>query len=71
MGSIGFSVFSTDHITLHTGDTTTDFAFDPLPHVQQPMIDAVVRYFLDEGPNPDSGFEGAEIMRLMEAIVAK
>jgi len=69
-GSIGFSVFSTDHITLHTGGTTT-LSFEPLPHVQQPMIDAVVRYFLGEGPNPNTGWEGAEIMRIMEAVVTK
>lgn len=69
-GSIGFSVFSTDHITLHSGDTATTLTFDPLQHAQQPMIDATVRYFLGEGPNPDTGSEGAEIMRLMEAVVA-
>jgi hypothetical protein len=33
------------------------------------MIDATVRYFLDEGPNPSSGSDGAEIMRLIEAFV--
>jgi len=68
-GSIGFSVFSTDSITLYTGGDTATLTFDPLQHVQQPMIDAVVRYFLDEGPNPNTGWEGAEIMRLMEAVV--
>jgi predicted dehydrogenase len=70
-GSIGFSVFSTDIITIRTGSTTTTLEFDPLQHVQQPMIDATVRYFLGEGPNPNTGSEGAEIMRIMEAVVAK
>lgn len=70
-GSIGFSVFSTDSITLHTGGTTTTLTFDPIPHAQQPMIDAVVRYFLGEGPNPNTGWQGAEIMRLMEWVVSK
>ncbi|HVU98417.1 MAG TPA: Gfo/Idh/MocA family oxidoreductase [Puia sp.] len=87
-GTIGFSVFSTDSITLHqvgntttihtgnttktlhSGDTSKTLTFDPLLHVQQPMIEAVVRYFRGEGPNPDTGWEGAEIMRLMEAIVS-
>ena len=69
-GSIGFSVFYTDTITVTTNDNPTTLTFDPLPYVQQPMIDAVVRYFLGEGPNPDSGDIGAEVMRLMELFVS-
>jgi predicted dehydrogenase len=69
-GRIGFSIFSGNTISLLTGDDgqTATLSFDPLQHVQQPMIDATVRYFLDQGPNPDSGREGAEIMRWMETI---
>ena len=70
-GKISFTVFSTDTITVLINDKTTTLSFDPLQHVQQPMIDATVRYFLDEGPNPSTGSEGAEIMRLMEAFVAR
>jgi len=70
-GIIGFTVFSTDTITVETNGSTDTLTFDPLAHAQQPMIDEVVRYFLDQGPNPNTGEEGAEVMRLMEAIVAK
>jgi predicted dehydrogenase len=70
-GSISFAVFSTDTITVLAWDKTSTLSFDPLQHVQQPMIDATVRYFLDDGPNPSSGREGTEIMRLMEAFVAR
>jgi hypothetical protein len=35
------------------------------------MIEAVVKYFLGKGPNPDSGFEGAEVMRLIETSSLK
>lgn len=70
-GKISFAVFSTDTVTVMTDDSTVTHSFDPLLHVQQPMIDATVRYFLDEGPNPSSGPEGAEIMRLIEAFVRK
>jgi predicted dehydrogenase len=70
-GRISFTVFSTDTITLVVDDQTTTLSFPPLPHVQQPMIEATVRYFLGEGPNPSTGWEGAEIMRLMEAFVAR
>ena len=68
-GKISFSVFSGDTITVQTNDRTETMSFDVLQHVQQPMIEATVRYFLDEGPNPDSGLEGAEVMRLMEGFV--
>ncbi|HMH24801.1 MAG TPA: Gfo/Idh/MocA family oxidoreductase [Puia sp.] len=70
-GKIGFSVFSGHELTLLADGETSVQSFDPLPHVQQPMIDATVRYFLGEGPNPDSGGEGAEVMRLIEAFVAR
>jgi len=70
-GTIGFTVFSTDTITIETGGSIDTFTFDPLLHAQQPMIDEVVRYFLGQGPNPNTGGEGAEVMRLMEAVVAK
>ncbi len=66
-GKIRFSVFSGTVITMLSNDKTTTFSFDALQHVQQPMIETTVRYFLDECPNPCSGREGAEIMRIMEA----
>jgi predicted dehydrogenase len=68
-GKISFSIFSGDTITLVANGQTTTLSFDPLQHVQQPMIDATVRYFLDQGPNPDSGREGAEIMRWIGEFV--
>jgi predicted dehydrogenase len=70
-GKISFSVFSDYTITLVTKDKTTTLAFDKLQHVQQPMIEKTVNYFLDEGPNPCTGDEGAEVMRLMEAFAGK
>ena len=69
-GKISFSVFSTDSIKLTADGKTTAFAFDPLQHVQQPMIDATVKYFMDAGPNPDSGEEGVEVMKLIDAFVS-
>ena len=68
-GKISFSIFRGDTITLLANEQTNTLSFDTLQHVQQPMIDATVRYFLDEGPNPDSGREGAEVMELMERFV--
>src|SRR2546423_8216692 len=70
-GKISFSVFSGNTITVLANSKTTTLSFDELKHVQQPMIEATVKYFLDEGINPCSGYEGAEVMRLIEAFVEK
>jgi predicted dehydrogenase len=70
-GKISFAVFSEHTITVTIKGNTEIISFDPLQHVQQPMIEATVKYFLDKGPNPDSGNEGAEVMRLIEAFAGK
>jgi len=69
-GKITFSVFSTNAITVTINGQTTTHIFDDLLHVQQPMINATVQYFLGKGPNPCSGYEGAEVMRLIEAFTS-
>ncbi len=70
-GKISFSFFSGNHIELVTNNKTTTLNFDALQHVQQPMIEKVVQYFLGETDNPCRGEEGAEVMRWMEEIVRK
>ncbi|MBA4849387.1 Gfo/Idh/MocA family protein [Emticicia sp. BO119] len=70
-GRISFTVFSTDNIIVEVDGKSEVLTFDPLLHVQQPMIEAVVNYFSDKGPNPDSGYEGAEVMRLIESCVRR
>ena len=70
-GSIMFSIFKNQEITLTTGDKVEVFRFDPLDHVQQPMIEAVVRYFLGIGPNPCPPAAGLETMNLIEALTQK
>ncbi len=68
-GSIYFSVFGGNTITVIARGITQIFSFDTLPHVQQPMIEKVVQYFLGDAPNPCSGEEGAEVMRMMGKFV--
>jgi predicted dehydrogenase len=70
-GKISFGVFSGHTITMTSNNETVLFNFDPLAHVQQPIIEATVQYFLDDAPNPCSGDEGVEVMRLMQAITEK
>lgn len=70
-GSISFPVFGEPKIVLTTNDETQTLSFPSLPHVQQPMIEKVVNYFLGKGANPCSAEEGHQVMQLMEALSIK
>ena len=70
-GTIGFSFFEIKPIVVTVDGVTKSISFDAMQHVQQPMIEQVVSYFLGEGPNPCSGEDGAEIMRLIDQFTAK
>lgn len=65
-GIISFSIFNEQKIFLTKNLTTEIISFIPPQHVQQPMIEKVVDYFLDEGLNPCSAEDGVEVMRLMD-----
>jgi predicted dehydrogenase len=67
-GKISFSFFEHQPVTVVVNDKTETFAFEPLQHVQQPMIAKVVNHFLGKGPNPCSGEEGAMIMEWIDTI---
>ncbi|MBL7739404.1 MAG: Gfo/Idh/MocA family oxidoreductase [Chitinophagaceae bacterium] len=69
-GKIGFSFFDHKPIEVTIEGKTETLLFDPLPHVQQPMIGKVVNYFLDKGPNPCSGEEGVTIMSLIDQFTS-
>ena len=64
-GKISFAVFNNRSFTLTTKNDSTRFEFEPLQHVQQPMIEKVVQFFLGNAENPCSGEDGAEVMRMM------
>ncbi len=70
-GKISFSFFSGNSIRLTVKDQTIILDFEPLQHVQQPMIGKVVQYFSGNASNPCSGSEGAEAMRWMDTITKK
>ena len=67
-GKIQFAVFGEPKITMTVEGKKENFLFDALQHVQQPMIEKVVKYFLDEGPNPCSAEEGVKVMEMMEKM---
>ncbi len=69
-GKMSFSFFGETSIKLTTNRISV-LKFETLQHVQQPMIDKVVRYFSGKTQNPCSSREGAEIMRWMEMFGQK
>lgn len=70
-GKISFSFFEHKLITLTINNQKEEILFEPLPHVQQPMIEKVVEYFLGEGPNPCSGEDGVVVMQLIDDFTGK
>ena len=70
-GKISFSFFNQRQIELTTNGGSTTFTFDTLEHVQQPMIEKVVEYFLDQGPNPCTAEEGTTVMQLIDDFTKK
>lgn len=68
-GSIRFSMFDHCPVEVTANDVKASYTFEPLQHVQQPMIEAVVNYFLGKAANPCSGEEGSTVMQLMEDFV--
>ncbi|MEC3881596.1 Gfo/Idh/MocA family protein [Parapedobacter sp. 10938] len=68
-GKVSFSVFDYQPIKLVNGRGVQQFNFDPLPHVQQPMIAAVVSYIRGVGPNPCSVQEGCDVMKVLDHFV--
>jgi predicted dehydrogenase len=65
-GKIRFSFFSSTILDLVIDGRASQIQFDTLQHVQQPMIEAVVKFFSGSGANPCSGTEGAEIMHWID-----
>ena len=70
-GKITFSIFEGHSITVIIDGETSTFSFDPIQHVQQPMIEQVVNYFLGQAENPCPAAEGAVIMEWMDAMTQK
>lgn len=70
-GKLSFPIFDHKELILEREGTKTVFEFDRMQHVQQPMIQKVVEYFLGQAPNPCSVAEGVEVMEMMDALAGK
>ncbi|MNK05924.1 Glucose--fructose oxidoreductase precursor [compost metagenome] len=66
-GKISFPMFG-HKLTLSKGNDEQEFIFDPLQHVQQPMIEEVVKYFLGKTNNPCSAEQAIMSMQVMDSF---
>lgn len=66
-GKISFPMFG-NKITLSKNGADKEFIFGALPHVQQPMIEEVVKYFLNKADNPCSAGQAIQSMQLMDSF---
>ncbi|MFD0861591.1 Gfo/Idh/MocA family protein [Sungkyunkwania multivorans] len=66
-GNITFSFYG-DKVILNKNGETFIFDFENPVHIQQPMIEATVKYFSHLGPNPCSASEGLAVMKVMDAF---
>ncbi len=67
-GSISFPVFGYT-ISVQTGKEENRYEFIPPQHIQQPMIEKIVRYFSGKDENPCSADQAILSMRIMENFV--
>ena len=70
-GKINFGFFEHRPILLTVNGKTEEIIFEPLQHVQQPMIEKIVDYFTGHGSNPCSGETGVTIMELIDCFTKK
>lgn len=64
-GIISFSFYG-DEITVSIDDITENYKFENPKHVQQPMIEQVVGYFLGKNENPCSVEEAAVVTKIID-----
>ncbi|HEX8462543.1 MAG TPA: Gfo/Idh/MocA family oxidoreductase [Segetibacter sp.] len=69
-GKMSFSIFGDPKITLTQNGKEQIIQFEKLEHVQQPMIEKVVKYFLGDGENPSSAEDGVIVMKLLDAFTS-
>ncbi|MFA6542735.1 MAG: Gfo/Idh/MocA family oxidoreductase [Bacteroidota bacterium] len=66
-GSISFSLFGSD-VVIRTRQEQTVHHFDHPIHIQQPMIEAVTKYFQGTGGNPCPIETGLTVMRVIDSF---
>lgn len=71
-GKISFSVFEGNTIQLNKNGELAQLVFDSIAHVQQPMIEDVVNYFIgNRSDNPCSTANGVTVMQIMDKFTVQ
>ncbi|MFL5810256.1 MAG: Gfo/Idh/MocA family protein, partial [Flavisolibacter sp.] len=70
-GKMRFSIFEHQPLVISKNGNDETISFDRLQHVQQPMIETVVQYFIGKADNPCSADEGVEVMKLIDRFTGK
>ncbi len=68
-GMIKFSFFRQSTLEMETSAGRQVFEFINPPHIQQPMIEEVVKYFRGEGKNPCSLEDALVSMQIMDSTI--
>lgn len=68
-GKITFSFYG-DTLVLEANGKTDTFKFDNPKHVQQPLIQETINYFLGKADNPCTVEEGLEVMQVMDGFTS-
>ncbi|MFK8060022.1 MAG: Gfo/Idh/MocA family protein [Polaribacter sp.] len=66
-GTITFSFYG-EKVFLDIDNTTEVFQFENPKHIQQPLIEQTVNYFLDKAENPCSLENGVLVMKIIDAF---
>jgi predicted dehydrogenase len=66
-GTITFSFYG-EEVYLNTVDKNETFSFKNPQHVQQPLIEQTVNYFLEKDTNPCSIKDGVEVMKILDCF---
>lgn len=70
-GSISFPVFDKQEVVLINAEGRQVFRFEKLEHVQQPLIEKTVQYFLGKAENPCPPEEGLAVMLIIDTFTKK
>jgi predicted dehydrogenase len=70
-GHIGFSFFVNSALFLEVNDMPSRHIMHFPENIQQPMIDAVVKYFKGEGENPCSLEDALVVMGMIDSTVSR
>ena len=67
-GKITFSIFRHNKLLIDQKGEQKEETFLVPENIQHPMIDKVVNYFLNDGPNPCPAGDGVEVMRIIDVF---